>query len=137
MGNYERLYRQRAINMAEEESDTTPRIEKKLTPRQKMFVEHYAMCFNASEAARRAGYSEKNAADTGHDLIRNPQISRLIREKVKQTQVSADEALSILALHARGDIAELMDISSVGFNLDMAKAKEKGLTRLIKRVRKK
>ena len=51
--------------------------------------------------------------------------------------MSADEALKLTADIARSDIAQLMDVSSMGFNLDMSKAKELGLTSLIKKVKQK
>ena len=51
--------------------------------------------------------------------------------------MGVDEALKLTADIARGDIAELMDISSVGFNLDMEEAKRRGLTKLIKKVKQK
>lgn len=52
-------------------------------------------------------------------------------------QMSADEALQLNADIARGDIGQVMDVSSVGFNLDMEKAQKLGLTKLIKRVKQK
>lgn len=52
-------------------------------------------------------------------------------------QMSADEALQLNADIARGDIGQVMDVSSVGFNLDMKKAQKLGLTKLIKRVKQK
>ena len=52
-------------------------------------------------------------------------------------QMSADEALQLNADIARGDIAQIMDVSGVGFSLDMSKAKEAGLTKLIKKVKQK
>lgn len=51
--------------------------------------------------------------------------------------MSAEEALKLLADIARGDMALMMDVSSMGFNLDMKRAQELGLTKLIKRVKQK
>ena len=51
-----------------------------LNPRQRAFCEHYAGCGNAAEAARRAGYSEKNARKVGHQLLTNADILQYIRQ---------------------------------------------------------
>jgi phage terminase small subunit len=110
---------------------------KKLTPKQRLFVDYYLQCFNASEAARRAGYSPKTARQIGQENLTKPDIQAEIQERLKEVHMSADEALKLLADMARGDVAQIMEISSVGFNLNMSKAQEKGLTRLIKKVKQK
>jgi len=111
--------------------------EPKLTNKQRVFIDEYLRCFNASEAARRAGYSEKTAYSIGSALLRNVEVSAAIQARLAEVHMSADEALKLTADIARGDVAQLMDISSVGFNLDMSKAQEKGLTGLIKKVKQK
>ena len=60
-----------------------------------------------------------------------------IEARLVASQMSADEAIARISDIAKGDIAQIMDVSSVGFNLDMAKAKELGLTKLIKKVKQK
>lgn len=107
----------------------------KINRRQQVFIDEYLKCFNGSEAARRAGYSEKSARQTASDLLATPYISEQIQSKMAEVHMSAEEALKLTADIARGDIAQLMDVSSVGFNLDMRKAQELGLTRLIKKVK--
>jgi len=108
-----------------------------LSNKQRVFVDEYLKCWNAAEAARRAGYSEKTAREIGRENLAKPYIKSEIDNRLSEIHMSADEALSVLESHARGDMAELMDISSVGFNLDLQDAKEKGLTRLIKKVKQK
>lgn len=103
--------------------------------KQTVFVSEYLKCWNGAEAARRAGYSKRTARITASKLLTEPNIQELIQAELKARQMGADEALNLLADQARGDIAEVMDISGMGFNLDMAKAKEKGLTKLIKKVK--
>ncbi len=49
-----------------------------LTAKQQKFVEEYSRCLNASEAARRAGYSSKTAAQQGERLLRNVQIANAL-----------------------------------------------------------
>jgi phage terminase small subunit len=111
--------------------------ETKLTRKQLVFVAEYLKCWNASEAARRAGYSERSAYSQGWENLRKPEIQALIQSRLDEVHMSADEALKLTADIARGDIAQLMDVYGVGFSLNMAKAKELGLTKLIKKVKQK
>lgn len=71
------------------------------------------------------------------ELLAKPNIKAEIEERLKVMQMSADEALILLSDQARGDIGQLMDISTVGFTLDLYGAKEAGLTKLIKKVKQK
>ena len=52
---------------------------KTLTPKQQRFVEEYLCDLNATQAAIRAGYSEKTAEQQGYDNLRKPQIAEAIR----------------------------------------------------------
>jgi phage terminase small subunit len=109
----------------------------KLTKKQQVFIDEYLKCFNGAEAARRAGYSESRARITASELLADSNVSEQIKARLAEVHMGADEALKLTADIARGDIAQLMDISSVGFSLDMSKAKEAGLTGLIKKVKQK
>lgn len=53
-------------------------MEKKLTPKQQRFVSEYLQTGNATEAAKRAGYSEKTAFRIGAENLKKPAISRAI-----------------------------------------------------------
>ena len=64
-------------------------------------------------------------------------IKSEIARRLEEKHMSAEEAMERISDIARGDVSQLMDVSSVGFNLDMAKAKEAGLTKLIKKVKQK
>lgn len=50
----------------------------KLTPRQQRFVSEYLKSGNAGEAARRAGYSEKYAAQNADKLLKSTNVARAI-----------------------------------------------------------
>lgn len=50
----------------------------KLTLKQQAFVAEYLKCGNATEAARRAGYSEKTAAKIGVENLQKPVIKGAI-----------------------------------------------------------
>jgi phage terminase small subunit len=64
-------------------------------------------------------------------------VKAAVEAHLAEIHMSVEEATQRLSDIARGDVAQIMDVSSVGFNLDMATAKEKGLTKLIKKVRQK
>lgn len=50
-----------------------------LTPKQRRFVEHYLQSFDKEDAARRAGYDSKRAAQRGAELLRQPRIQAALR----------------------------------------------------------
>lgn len=111
--------------------------EKKLTHKQQVFIDEYLLSFNATEAAKKAGYSEKTAHAIGWENLRKPEIIDVIQSRLAEVHMSADEAIKLLSDMARGDIAKIMDVQSMGFSLDMQKAQELGLTKLIKKVKQK
>ena len=108
-----------------------------MNKRQRVFVDEYVQCWNATEAAKKAGYSEKTAYSIGHENLSKPEIAEAIQQRLEEVHMSADEALKLMADIARGDIADVFDIHSVGFNVDLQKAKERGKTKLIKKVKQK
>ena len=61
----------------------------KLTARQGKFVEHYALCGNAAEAARLAGYSARSARVTGPENLSNPAVKDALaaRQRVFQQEL--------------------------------------------------
>ena len=54
--------------------------DKKLNNRQKLFAEYYAQGNSAAESARKAGYSERFAAQNADKLLKNTNISVYIKE---------------------------------------------------------
>mgnify|MGYP003407536533 FL=1 len=51
-----------------------------LTSKQEMFCNEYLVDFNASRAARAAGYSEDTAGAIGHENLRKPEIQARIQQ---------------------------------------------------------
>ena len=84
--------------------------EKKLTERQKRFVDFYVKTGNASEAARLAGYSEKTANRIGEENLSKPDISQEVRKRLDELESSrtADvkETLEYLTAVMRGEKTE-------------------------------
>ena len=105
---------------------------RKLTKKQQVFIDEYLKCFNASEAARRAGYSAHSARQTGSDLLNEAYISEQIQARLAEVHMSADEALKLTADIARGDITEFLTPFGA-IDLDALRTSGKG--RLVKRLR--
>ena len=57
-----------------------------LTPKQQAFADYYLELGNATEAAKRAGYSEKTAYAIGNENLSKPEISAYIAERTEQIQ---------------------------------------------------
>ncbi len=71
-----------------------------LTPRQRSFAEAYAVLGNASEAAKRAGYSLKTAPSQGARLLKNVHVSaritQLQAEAATRAEIEIDDVLDML-----------------------------------------
>lgn len=79
----------------------TPRLtEPRLTDKQKLFVSYYVQHWNATKAARQAGYSDPECS--GFENRQKPAIEEAIRARIAQVAMSADEVLMRLADQARG-----------------------------------
>lgn len=99
-----------------------------LNNKQRIFVEEYLKCFNASEAARRAGYT--GAANiVGPRLLSNVGIKQAVEIRIAETVMSADEVLLRLADMARATLADF--VSDAG-EIDMKAAKRAGKLHLVK-----
>lgn len=68
-----------------------------LNERQKQFCEEYIVDLNATQAAIRAGYSEKTAASTAARLLRNVKVQKYIAqlqaERGQRLQVTQDDVI--------------------------------------------
>ncbi len=80
-----------------------------LTPKQQRFVEEYLIDLNATQAAIRAGYSEKTAYSVGHENLKKPEIQKAIQEAQEilsnKTQLTVDMVVNGLLKEAQ-DYAE-------------------------------
>jgi len=83
--------------------------QKKLSFKRRRLAEAYlANGFNGKAAAITAGFSEKRAAVTASEILSDPLVKAYIEERMKQTQMTADEVLFRLGEFARGDMREFM-----------------------------
>jgi len=53
-----------------------------MTKMQLRFIEEYLDCLNATEAARRAGYSPRTAHQVAYENMRKPHIRRVIQKAI-------------------------------------------------------
>ena len=61
-----------------------------MDPRHEKFCQHYLVSFNATDAARQAGYSEKSCASLGYQLLRRPDGSVEVLDRVTGLLVGVD-----------------------------------------------
>lgn len=82
----------------------------KLTEKQRRFVDYYIETGNASEAARRAGYSEKTAGWIGQENLQKPTIKAAVDARLKELEdkriAKADEVMQFLTSTLRGEVKE-------------------------------
>ena len=80
-----------------------------LTPKQQRFVEEYLIDLNATQAAIRAGYSEKTAQEIGSENLSKPMVAKAIAEAQEKlsnkTQVTVEMVVQGLLNEAK-DLSE-------------------------------
>jgi phage terminase small subunit len=105
-----------------------------LTDKQRAFVNAYIINgFNATQAAKSAGYSDDTAAVIGSENLRKPYIKAQIEALFAEHSMSAKEVIARLTDHARGDLGDFLDEETGAVNW----SKAKGKTALIKRIKRK
>jgi len=84
-----------------------------LTDKQKRFVEEYLVDLNATQAARRAGYSEKTARSQGQRLLTNVDIQKALAYRqatyAKRVEWTVEEILTDLRVIATNPYNRLPD----------------------------
>ena len=90
-------------------------MKRALTAKQEMFIKEYLIDLNATQAAIRAGYSEKQAAIIGFENLRKPNISSAIQkamdERAAKIDITSDKVLQELAKLSFSDVRGLFDES--------------------------
>ncbi len=81
-----------------------------LTTKQKRFCQEYLIDLNATQAAIRAGYSEKSAYSVGQRMLKNVEVKKYIAEQMERLKnekiSSAQEVLEYLTSVMRGEQKE-------------------------------
>lgn len=80
--------------------------DRPLTNKQRVFVEEYLQCWNATEAARKAGYTgePETIRVTACENLTKPNIAAYIEKRISEKAMSADEVLLRLGEIARGSL---------------------------------
>ncbi len=120
---------------------------RKLTKKQIAFIEAYLKSWNATQAAKIAGYSERSAYSIGSENLKKPEISEAIDARIAELKMSTDEVLIGLAEHARGSMADFISISEWESGkgkdkqpryeayIDLKKAMDNGKLHLLKKIK--
>lgn len=109
----------------------TAETTKPLTPKQVRFVEEYLVDLNATQAAIRAGYSEKTAKEIGCQNLTKlniaAEIEKAMESRVERTQVTADQVIAELAKIAFVDIRKAVVWGATPNKPDVEGIKPNGL----------
>lgn len=85
----------------------------KLTPKQAAFVHEYLVDLNATQAAIRAGYKEKNARAIAAENLTKPDIQKAIQEardaREKRSMITVEWVLAQIASIAQDEEAQQRD----------------------------
>ena len=82
-----------------------------LTAKQERFVQEYLIDLNATQAAIRAGYSEKTAKQAGFENMTKPDLQSRIQEALSERQKEAKyDAAMVLSRHIEIDQMDIADI---------------------------
>ena len=100
-----------------------------LSNKRRVFVEEYLRCWNATEAAKRAGYSPRTARSQGQRLLTNVDIQAEIKARTAEKAMQADEVLARLAEQARAEYASYLNDDGT---VDLQRMIEDGKAHLIK-----
>ena len=81
-----------------------------LTPKQRAFADYYIECGNATEAAKRAGYSENNVGENAAKTLKNPNVSAYIAERMEEQArkrvADANEVIEFYTAVMRGEVKD-------------------------------
>lgn len=99
-------------------------ISGKLTQKQKKFADEYIISGNATESARKAGYSDSTAGAIGHENLTKPKIREYIDKRLKEHEdeqiAKQDEILKFLTSVMRGELREEQLSSGTGYAVEMS-----------------
>jgi|GEM_PF-2254569 len=89
---------------------TPKKTAKELTNKQALFIKEYVIDFNATRAAKAAGYSPKTAFTIGIENLKKPLIQTILAKEVKErldkSEHSADEVIKRLWFFSDKDKAK-------------------------------
>ncbi|HGN2261032.1 terminase small subunit [Pseudomonas aeruginosa] len=84
-----------------------------LTKKQRLFVDEYLIDLNATQAAIRARYSTRRAAEIGYQLLQRPEVAQAIQaamaERSRRTEVEADYVIRRLREIDEMDVLDILE----------------------------
>lgn len=93
-----------------------------MTPKQERFVEEYLVDMNATQAAKRAGYSAKTAYAVGHENLNKPEIAVAISQaqanRAKRLEVTGDRVIEEFAKIAFANMGDFVGSGPHGLTLE-------------------
>lgn len=85
-----------------------------LTVKQQRFCDEYLLDPNATQAAIKAGYSQKTAEKIGSENLKKPEIATYLNaartERSEKTKIDAEWLLTRLAEEATADVKDIYDL---------------------------
>lgn len=94
-------------------------MKKKLTPKQEFFCKEYLIDLNATQAAKRAGYSKKTAEVLGYQLLQIPlvleEIERLKAKRAAKLEITAERVLGEIAKLAFANMQDYIQVDEKGY----------------------
>jgi|TARA_R110000803_G_scaffold25371_6_gene60655 phage terminase small subunit len=106
-------------------------LSKKLTPKQEKFAQNVAKGMKKNEAAKKAGYSEKNAARAG--TVLTSKSNPVVQKRIHQLQTKAADKASLSLGNHLTDLKEIRDGAirngawSAAVTAEVARGKAAGL----------
>ena len=98
-----------------------------LSVKQRLFVDYYIQTANATESAKRAGYSSKTAYSIGQRLLTKVELQEAIRRRTAELETErtakAQEILEYLASVMRGEATEEV-VMNIGTGKGYTKAEK-------------
>ena len=86
----------------------------KLNAKRQQFVDEYLVDLNATQAAIRAGYSEKTAMEQGYQLLQKTSVKEYISartaDRIERTEITQDMVLKELAIIAFSNAADYASV---------------------------
>ena len=85
--------------------------------KRKIFVSEYARSGNATEAAKKAGYSDRTAYSTGQRLLKNveivKEISKIQNEALEKAEISIADVVNLVKEIATGGKSETVRLRAM------------------------
>ena len=104
-----------------------------LTQKRRVFIEEYLRCWNATEAARNAGFAFPTRS--GWRLMQDSDVKAEIKARLDEKAMSADEVLSRLAAQARVSFGDFITVEGPEtWKVDLEKAQSAQKLGLIKNL---